>query len=101
MTRILAAALIAVALPAGAQTASPPGLSPGTAQLAASVQYGLDALGYRGVDARTLSTAQLVELKFLLSGAPPIVGPRSIRLRQRVETALRRQPINANTNVNQ
>lgn len=106
MIRALPLALAAtLALPAVAPSAAAQTLSPGAAQLAASVQYGLDTLGYREVDARRLSTGQLVELTFILDGAPPLFGLPGLRVRNEVEAVLRREPwgpgTDRRTNVNQ
>jgi len=78
--------LLATTVPAA------PALSQQSSQLAASVQHRLNALGFREVDARTLSTRQLAALHLKLQG--PVFGGvglrnRYINLRSEVGVILR------------
>lgn len=84
MRRAALALIAALAVAAAGPAAAAP-----NAQLVASVQDRLDLLGFRDVDAGTLSTAQIAALHLELTGPLPGYGPRWIDLRQTVKAILR------------
>ncbi len=84
---MLRAATLAPAL-AGALAA--PAMADPHPQLAASVQQRLDVLGFRHVDARTLSLSQLAALQLQLQGRAMAFGIHRFDTEQRVKAILRR-----------
>ena len=74
---------------AAALAATTPAVAAPNAQLVASVQHRLDALGFRDVDARTLTTRQIAALHLQLQGRALSYGPRWIDTRAAVRAILR------------
>jgi hypothetical protein len=66
-----------------------PAVAAPNAQLVASVQNRLDFLGFRDVDASTLTTRQIAALHMQLQGRALSFGPRWIESRQKVKAILR------------
>lgn len=80
---VIRVAALAAALATAACVATDPG--PGRhPQLAATVQQRLDVLGFRSVDARTLSLGQLAALHLQLQGRAMDFGAGRFAARQKV-----------------
>ncbi|UWQ18565.1 hypothetical protein [Jannaschia sp. M317] len=85
MTRF---ALVLAAFLAGLQ----PAMAAPNAQLVASVQHRLDALGFAAVDAGQLSTRQIAALHMQLNRRSFTPGPRRWDTQQKVKVILRWDP---------